>query len=98
MMVGVVLMFLISCLALNTHGFTVKTTEDESFLAQPHYLNNDQLQYFCENLSKQNPDLVQVQSIGRSLRGRDLLVLRIGKDVSRNSRRPLLGENEISFI
>lgn len=84
------LLFLYFCLSAN--GFTIKSTndqksnfvEDESFLNSPHYLNTNELLNWADRLQKQFSDLIDIRSIGRSVEGRDLVVLRINK----NAKRP----------
>lgn len=83
---------LISFYALSANGYTVKTdqnvqttnlVEDENFLEHPHYLNTEELLDFADHFQKEYPNLVNVRSIGRSLEGRDIVVIRISKNAQR---------------
>jgi hypothetical protein len=82
---------LLSIFLFSANGYTVQKpniqtqnlVEDESFLQNPHYLNSEELLDFADRLQKGYPNLVNVRSIGRSLEGRDLVVIRISKNAQR---------------
>lgn len=63
--------------------------DDESFLDPPKYTHYEDLVKLFDQLVKTYPDLARVQSIGKSVEGRDLLVLQITNGVlDPNPRRP----------
>ncbi|XP_017867328.1 PREDICTED: carboxypeptidase D-like [Drosophila arizonae] len=49
--------------------------EGDSFLDNPHYLNNEQIGELFARLSRDYPGLAQTYSIGRSIQGRELHAL-----------------------
>jgi len=68
-------------------GYIIK--EDESFLQQPHYVSQEQLEDLFAGLEKAYPDQARVHYLGRSLEGRNLLVLQISRNTrSRNLLTP----------
>uniref|UniRef100_A0A182J566 Peptidase M14 domain-containing protein n=1 Tax=Anopheles atroparvus TaxID=41427 RepID=A0A182J566_ANOAO len=71
-----------------TDGGVSAIQQDESFLQQPHYRNNDELLDVLAHLQKDYPDLAKVHTIGQSREGRPLAVLEIRPNVNRP--RPLL--------
>ncbi|EDV92196.1 carboxypeptidase D isoform X2 [Drosophila grimshawi] len=72
-------------LIVAVNGYIIK--EDESFLQQPHYTSQEQLEDLFARLAKAYPEQARVHTLGRSLNGRNLLALQI----TRNTReRPLL--------
>lgn len=88
----------VSGFVLVANGFTLKESspaapgaiieEDESFLQNPRYESNDELQDLLARLQKDHPTLVKVHSIGSSLENRPLLVVEIRPNIDRP--RPLL--------
>lgn len=83
-MIYKVLYVLLSFYYLSSFAFTVqKTSEDESFLTNPHYSSNSELSDNLLKLQKKYPDLIDVRTIGQSVDGEDLIVARIYKDVKR---------------
>lgn len=68
-------------------GYTIK--EDESFLQQPHYASQEQLEDLFAGLEKAYPNQAKVHFLGRSLEGRNLLALQISRNTrSRNLLTP----------
>lgn len=57
------------------------TTEDETFLDNPKYLNYDQLTARFRELVKEHPKHARLYSIGRSVENRELWVFQINSDV-----------------
>lgn len=85
------LLKLIFCLLSVLHvalGATLATSEDERFLDDPHYTSNQQLGEELSRLVRHYPDYAKLHVIGKSLEGRDLLVLEIRKNI--NQPRPLM--------
>lgn len=58
----------------------VRDTEDESFIT-PNYVHYDDLHTLFKKLENEHPDMVKLYSIGKSVGGRDMMVLRIHKNV-----------------
>ena len=54
---------------------------DEQFLASPKYPKYDDLVKLTRELESKYPDLIKSYSIGKSVQGRQLLVLQISEDV-----------------
>ncbi|KAH8345094.1 hypothetical protein KR059_004901, partial [Drosophila kikkawai] len=73
-------------------GYIIK--EDESFLQQPHYVSQEQLEDLFAGLEKAYPDQARVHYLGRSLEGRNLLALQI----SRNTRQRNLLTPPVKYI
>ncbi|XP_037935345.1 carboxypeptidase D isoform X2 [Teleopsis dalmanni] len=70
-------------------GFIIK--EDETFLQNPYYQTQEQIEDLFARLEKAYPEYAKVQTIGRSLEGRNLIVLQIGKNVqNRNLLTPIV--------
>ncbi|KAH8289572.1 hypothetical protein KR054_007280 [Drosophila jambulina] len=79
-------------LATGSSGYIIK--EDESFLQQPHYVSQEQLEDLFAGLEKAYPDQARVHYLGRSLEGRNLLALQI----SRNTRQRNLLTPPVKYI
>ncbi|XP_076249772.1 carboxypeptidase D svr isoform X3 [Calliopsis andreniformis] len=92
-MYGAVL-FVCSFIGIIT-GFAINSEEklDESFIA-PHYTRYEELQQLSNSLVQQYPNLVKVFSIGKSVEGRDLLVI----EISENVRERKLGEPMVKYV
>ncbi|XP_058806975.1 LOW QUALITY PROTEIN: carboxypeptidase D-like [Phymastichus coffea] len=60
----------------------------------PHYTHYHELQELFKNLSEQFPNLAKVQSIGKSVEGRDLLVL----EISNNVHERELGKPMVKYV
>lgn len=60
-------------------SFIIK--ENEFFLQNPSYQSQEELEDFFARLEKAFPENAKVETIGRSLEGRNLIVLQIGKNV-----------------
>ncbi|CAG9791234.1 unnamed protein product [Diatraea saccharalis] len=68
---------------------TVDKDLDDVFKPTAQYTKYKELVKLFDNLQKSYPDLVKVYSIGKSVEGRDLLVIQITKDVSqKHDTRP----------
>ncbi|OAD62352.1 Carboxypeptidase D [Eufriesea mexicana] len=65
------------------YGFAVNIEEnlEENFII-PHYTHYAELQQLFSSLSQKYPNLAKVISIGKSVEGRDLLVLEISENVN----------------
>ncbi|EDW27633.1 GL20386 [Drosophila persimilis] len=103
MRVGV---FVIACLALvagspapapaeYSESAAVQVIEEtESFLAHPHYLDNDEIGALFGQLAKDYPQLAQAYKVGRSLQGRPLHALALNappaNDKSGDLLRPMV--------
>lgn len=77
---------LLSYYCLSSCAFTIQKQpqhEDESFLENARYTSNTELADLFVGLQKEYPKLVDTRSIGQSLDGRDMIVVRINKDVQR---------------
>lgn len=70
-------------------GYIIK--EDESFLQHPHYASQAEIEDTFARLAKQFPENAQVETIGRSLEGRPLILLHIGQNMrQRNLLTPMV--------
>ncbi|XP_017852349.1 carboxypeptidase D isoform X2 [Drosophila busckii] len=83
--VTLLLLALLAVLSSQSAGYVIK--EDESFLQVPHYSSQEELEDMFARMEKAYPEQVRVHNIGRSLQGRDLLVLQISRSIR---ERPLL--------
>lgn len=79
-------------LASVSSGYIIK--EDESFLQEPHYVSQEQLEDLFAGLEKAYPEQARVHYLGRSLEGRNLLALQI----SRNTRQRNLLTPPVKYI
>ncbi|XP_053952079.1 carboxypeptidase D isoform X2 [Anastrepha ludens] len=69
-----------------TQAFIIK--EDESFLQSSYYQSQGEIEDMFARFAKTFPENARVETIGRSLEGRNLIVLQIGKNVQQ-PRTPL---------
>nr|XP_022908553.1 carboxypeptidase D-like [Onthophagus taurus] len=67
--------------------FRRSSQQKEDFLNNPKYLNYQELTQYFKILQNEYPSLAKLESVGKSVKQRDLWVLRVGKDVE---SRPLL--------
>lgn len=74
----VVLIVVINTASL-CQGYIIK--EDETFLQRPYYASQADLEDIFARLVKQFPNNARVETIGRSLEGRSLIVLQIGQNM-----------------
>lgn len=77
------------------NGYAINSEEklDESFIA-PRYTHYEELQQLYGSLVEKYPNLAKVFSIGKSVEGRDLLVL----EISENVRERKLGEPMVKYV
>ncbi|XP_004519199.1 carboxypeptidase D isoform X2 [Ceratitis capitata] len=76
------LTLLLHCLSV-TQAFVIK--EDESFLQTPYYHSQAEIEDMFARFAKTFPENARVETIGRSLEGRNLIVLQIGRNVQQPS-------------
>lgn len=76
---------LLLCATL-TQAFVIK--DDESFLQSPYYQTQGEIEDMFARFAKTFPENARVDTIGRSLEGRNLVVLQIGRNVQQ-PRTPL---------
>lgn len=72
-------LIIVVCAPSLCQGYIIK--EDESFLQRPYYATQGDLEDVFARLTKQFPDHARVETIGRSLEGRPLIVLQIGQNM-----------------
>jgi carboxypeptidase D len=60
---------------------TVDKEYEDAFVPRAHYTKYKELVTLFNQLQRSYPDLAKVYSVGKSVEGRDLLVLQITKDV-----------------
>jgi len=65
--------------------FLSTNAEEERFLDNPKYLSHNEVIELFEELKDKYPNLTEYQSIGKSVEGRELLVIRLSSDVSKRS-------------
>ncbi|XP_078047171.1 carboxypeptidase D svr [Augochlora pura] len=77
------------------NGYAIHSEEklDEDFIA-PRYTHYEELKKLFTSLSEKYPNLARVFSVGKSVEGRDLLVLEISENV--NQRK--LGEPMVKYV
>ncbi|KAG8327796.1 hypothetical protein J6590_009598 [Homalodisca vitripennis] len=75
---------LLLILMLTTFGYAFA---NDSFLAHPKYLTHEEVDELFKSLEKSYSNLTKVHSIGKSVLGKDLLVLEVSSNV--HERRPL---------
>ncbi|XP_058454656.1 carboxypeptidase D [Malaya genurostris] len=86
-----VLLIALNCCVLLVNGYTLQKgvnpagaiIEDESFLQNPHYESNNELQDLLARLQKDHPSLVKIHNVGSSLEGRPLLAIEIRPNIDR---------------
>ncbi|CAB0034889.1 unnamed protein product [Trichogramma brassicae] len=80
-----------------SQGYSLRSSSppqvDESFVV-PHYTHYDELRQVFRNLADKYPNLARLHSIGKSVEGRDLLVL----EISENVRERKLGEPMVKYV
>ncbi|CAK9809820.1 Carboxypeptidase D [Anthophora quadrimaculata] len=78
-----------------TNGFAINTEEklEENFII-PHYTHYEELQQLFSSLAQKYPKLAKVFSIGKSVEGRDLLVI----EISENVRERKLCEPMVKYV
>lgn len=67
--------------------FLLITATEENFLEKPKYLSNNEVHDLFKSLERSYPNLTKVHSIGKSVQGRDIIVIEISTNV--NERSPL---------
>ncbi|XP_055374956.1 carboxypeptidase D isoform X2 [Condylostylus longicornis] len=65
------------------NGYILK--EDESFLNDPHYRSQNEIEDLFTRLEKYFPDIAKLFVIGRSLQGQNLLVLKISRNINKRN-------------
>ncbi|XP_031840288.1 carboxypeptidase D svr [Nomia melanderi] len=77
------------------NGYAINSEEklDEHFIT-PHYTHYEELKQLFSSLSEKYPNLARLFSIGKSVEGRDLLVL----EISENVRERKLGEPMVKYV
>lgn len=78
------------------NGYAINTEEDnteENFIV-PHYTHYEELKQLFNSLVQKYPNLAKVFSIGKSVEGRDLLVL----EISENVRERKLYEPMVKYV
>ncbi|EDW78568.2 uncharacterized protein Dwil_GK16509, isoform B [Drosophila willistoni] len=70
-------LMMLAIFSSSSYSYIIK--EDESFLHNPHYASQQELEDVFAGLAKTYPELASVHSLGRSLEGRNLLALQISR-------------------
>ncbi|XP_014480022.1 PREDICTED: carboxypeptidase D-like [Dinoponera quadriceps] len=89
----VVLIFVCAVLAL-VNGYTLSFAKPQSNNVTTSYTHYEELQRLFHSLAEKYPHLARVFSIGKSVEGRELLVLEISENV--NHRNP--GEPMVKYV
>uniref|UniRef100_A0A1B6LU96 Peptidase M14 domain-containing protein n=1 Tax=Graphocephala atropunctata TaxID=36148 RepID=A0A1B6LU96_9HEMI len=76
-------MKLLFAILLTTFGYLL--ANDESFLLHPKYLSHEEVGELFQSLMKSHSNLAKSHSIGKSVNGRDLLVLEISSNIHQRS-------------
>nr|CAI5845717.1 unnamed protein product [Callosobruchus analis] len=63
-------------------ALSIPVQENEKFLENPRYLNYDELTNLFRKLETENPGLVKLHTIGRSVKNRELWALEINSNVN----------------
>lgn len=61
------------------------TATEENFLDKPKYLSNNEVHDLFKSLERSYPNLTKVHSIGKSVQGRDIIVIEISGNVNERS-------------
>lgn len=69
------------CLIYHVLSASVPVEKTEDFLADPKYQTYDQMYTLFRTLEEQNPEIVKLHSIGKSIENRDLLAVEISYPV-----------------
>ena len=80
----------------STSGYNLRSSsrvEDERFVS-PRYTHYDDLKTLFKRLANTYPNLAKLHSIGKSVEGRDLLVLEISENVNNRG----LGEPMVKYV
>lgn len=78
---------------INVYAINSEEKLDEHFIT-PHYTHYEELKQLYSSLSEKYPTLARLFSIGKSVEGRDLLVL----EISENVRERKLGEPMVKYV
>ncbi|KAK2580979.1 hypothetical protein KPH14_006039 [Odynerus spinipes] len=91
---GIVL-FITATFVVSLEGLALNTANgpEEDFVT-PHYTHYDDLVALYNNLARSYPNLARVFSIGKSVEGRELLVL----EISENVQERALGEPMVKYV
>lgn len=87
-------------LAAGSHAYSLRSSASASSssgnddFVVAHYTHYDELKQLFHNLSQQFPSLARLHSIGKSVEGRDLLVLEISENVEKRK----LGEPMVKYV
>ncbi|XP_032665453.1 carboxypeptidase D-like [Odontomachus brunneus] len=90
---GIVLIFVCAVLAL-INGYALDLAESQHNYVTTSYTHYEELQRLFHSLAEKYPHLARVFSIGKSVEGRDLIVLEISENV--NHRSP--GEPMVKYV
>ncbi|XP_015592787.1 carboxypeptidase D isoform X2 [Cephus cinctus] len=74
--------------------YTLRSAQPNEDFVQPHYTHYNELKELFHNLAETYPNLARVHSVGKSVEGRDLLVL----EISENVRERALGEPMVKYV
>lgn len=77
------LLTLLLCIYLPEISSVSVATSDESFLNEPRYYPFNETVSLFHQLAADHPTFARVHSIGKSVRGRDLIVIEISKNVAK---------------
>lgn len=84
-----VLFFILNTWFITGHSFILR--EDESFLENPFYYSQEDIEELFDKLSKDYPQNARVVHIGKSIENRNLIALHISRNVqTRNILTPMV--------
>ncbi|XP_076646852.1 carboxypeptidase D svr isoform X1 [Halictus rubicundus] len=89
-----VILFICSFIGI-IHGYAINSEQklDEDFIT-PQYTHYEDLKKLFSSLTEKYPNLARVFSVGKSVEGRDLLVL----EISENVKERRLGEPMVKYV
>lgn len=74
------------CVILNiSESLNIPSDEYEKFLEKPYYHNYDELTNLFKQFQTENPDMVKLHSVGKSVKNRELWALEISSNVNNRS-------------
>ena len=81
------------CALTSCSAYSLRSSGNDDFVVA-HYTHYEELRDLFRNLSQQYPTLARVHSIGKSVEGRELLVL----EISENVQERKLGEPMVKYV
>lgn len=91
---GLTLLVCVVVLVALVNSHSLNSQDDDTDYVTTSYTHYDELRQLLRSLEQRYPHLARVFSVGRSVKGRDLLVL----EISENVRQRSLGEPMVKYV